>query len=196
MKLATLLKTKQAYTIISGGIVLLGLAGGGVYLAENKSKQMTETPSQSQTQTNSNTNSNSNDVDSNPTADGKTTEPTTNTNTQATTPTTTANLNDVTIQGTLDAGNNVLTSLYGSPGVYTIEKETTLNSGTWTTVLASANYVGSGGLDLSDPIPVGVLSRKYRVYKIVNGQKIGPKEILIDYNVVKSSGGASFPEAQ
>lgn len=174
--------------------IVIGTVGGGLYFSNKKEKENQQNPET--------TTEEGKKVDEDFSVGGNKPNQTPNTNENGTTsdtPTTNTpksnELADVSIQGTLlkDENNAVSTILYGDAGTYTIEKK---SGETWVSVLNNTNYSGRGGLDLQDQIPVSETERTYRVYRLVDGSKIGPKEILVDRNLVVSKGGVTnFPGA-
>jgi hypothetical protein len=91
------------------------------------------------------------------------------------------------------ANQSITVALYGGAGTYKIEKQV---DGVWITVVSDASYLGSGGLSLSDNIPVSETQRKYRIFRTIGTQTSSAKEITVDRNLVVSNGIVSFPRAQ
>jgi hypothetical protein len=180
-------------TAIGGGALVLALAGGGAYYSKNKSNQVAKNNNpQSQSSQEGPDGSAGKDTNFNTASPTETNNTSTNNPSGETPQPTSGNvLNDVTIQAVIDKSTGeIFTSLYGASGEYTVEKQV---NGEWKAVVSAGKYSGFGGLDLVEPIPSTELQRVYRVYKIVNGQKTGPKEITVERNFVKEKGSASFP---
>lgn len=112
--------------------------------------------------------------------------------------------NTASLQASLNPSDqSILLTLVGPSGTYLIERCTNINStdcsakGPWVVAQSSAQISDSKGLKLvGETIPVYETERDYRITLLVNGEKVGSKEILIDRNLVVSGGGnINFPGA-
>ncbi|MFA5197112.1 MAG: hypothetical protein WC437_01645 [Patescibacteria group bacterium] len=177
MKIKPYLKNKKRLSIVAASIVVLGLlGGGGLYLSQSKGNELNKTNEKA----NSNQAAN-NDQQTPENLKGK--ENTQNTTPNVTIPSTQNNqpattplvLMDVSIQAIKSPDGSISLSLYGSQGVYDVEKYASYQSGQcssgWVLKVSGQNYSGHGGLSI-ETINASEGNPSYTVYKIVNGKRV------------------------
>lgn len=193
MKLKKVLKNKITIGVI--GTAIIACTGAGVYLSVKKNPvvdpKLPEIIKDNNTEGENTTPDVQNNLDQ---KEQNSNSQNTNGQNQAqpTAPASDQTLSDVSLQAQINNADNYSISvrLYGDSGIYAIDKKVGEN---WVNVLNDANYVGTGGFALDDKIPVSETQRIYRVYRVVEGSKVGPKEITIDRNLVQSNGIVNFP---
>lgn len=184
MNLLSLVKAKPVVSIVSGALVIATLAGGGVYLSQKKADELKKTET-----TTGSTQTVSSDTKVPEQNDKSQAVENTTVTTPATDTAATTSLNDVTLQG-VNSDGGVDVTLYAEKGTFVVEKKVGNN---WVQVIGQTNYLGTGGLSLNDLIPATEAQRIYRVYRVVSGKKVGPKEITVVKSVVIEKGSANFP---
>jgi hypothetical protein len=100
----------------------------------------------------------------------------------------------VSLQGVINQEEQTAAiSLYGMAAYYTVE---ILEDGSYKTLISNTFYQGRGGLNvntLKANSPSGTEYR-YRIYPVVDGEKSSVfSEVLVDWNLIVSSGVKSFP---
>lgn len=95
-------------------------------------------------------------------------------------------LDDIVLQAVLTETKEISISLYGISGEYRIQRQA---NGVWINVVDSATYSGRGGFEITEKIPANEDSRAYRIYRKINNNFVGPKDITVLRSLVVEKGG-------
>ena len=182
--------TKNALPLILGGAVVLAGATGAYFYANNQgtklstgSDKTTQNQVQNQDQTPAQTKGDN-------VGTGETTNPT------SSTPVNTATIGDVSLQITIDDPSVRTTAsvyFYGPAGTYGVEK---LVNGSWSTVVSSFSYSGSGGYKF-DTISSSTAETHYRVFSLSDGTRTATSgDTAVEWSLVNENGIYTIPVAR
>ncbi len=182
--------TKNALPLIIGGVVVVAGAAGAYFYANNQGAKLfsnnnstTQNQAQPKDQTPAQTKGDN-------VGTGETTSPTNST------PVNTTSIGDVSLQITIDDPSVRTTAsvyFYGPAGTYGVEK---LVNGSWSTVVSSFSYSGSGGYKF-DTMSSSVAETHYRVFSLSENTRTATSgDTIVEWSLVNENGIYTIPIAR
>jgi type II secretory pathway pseudopilin PulG len=186
MKIKPFLKNKKKLTVVAFFIVVLGLlGGGGLYLAQSKSKEINKTDKNINQEQAINTDQQiQENLQGKENIQSQTKNETVSGSQNSESVAAPAVLDDVSIQAIKSSTGDISLSLYGPQGIYEAEKclnyQTSQCLSGWGIKLSNQNYSGHGGLPI-ETIKMSEGSPGYVVYRVVNNKRASAsKPIIVD----------------